>query len=189
MAPGRLGRPAKRPTPERLRRRALAYLERFSTSRAHLGTVLRRRALREAETLELEAAPVEAAIEALLDDLVRLGLVDDRAFAETRARRLVEKGRPARRIVQELAAKGVDRNVAMGVLEGLGEETPDLDLAAALAFARRRRLGPWAVPGGRERTPEQALAAFARAGFPYAVARQVLEAASLDELEAEVRDA
>ncbi len=184
MASRRLGRPAKRPTPERLRRRALAYLERFSTSRAHLGTVLRRRALREAEALELEAAPVEEAIEALLDDLVRLGLVDDRAFALTRARRLVEKGRPTRRIAQELAAKGVDRDLATDVLEGLAEDTPDLDLAAALAFARRRRLGPYAVPGGRERTPEQALATFARAGFPYAVARQVLEAQSVEELEA-----
>jgi regulatory protein len=151
--------------------------------------VLRRRALREAEALELEAAPVEAAIEALLDDLVRLGLIDDRAFAEGRARRLVEQGRPSRRIVQELAAKGVDRDVALAALERVGEETPDLDLSAALAFARRRRLGPYAVPGGRERTPEQALAAFARAGFPYAVARQVLEASSVEEIEAELRGA
>ena len=183
MAAGRLGRSAKRPTPERLRRRALAYLERFSTSRAHLGTVLRRRALREAEVLELEAAPIEASIEALLDDLVRLGLVDDRSFAEARVRRLVEKGRPRRRIVQELAARGVGREVAVRALDAVGEETPDLDLAAALAFARRRRLGPFAVAGARERTPEQALAAFARAGFPYAVARRVLEASSIEEIE------
>lgn len=185
MAARPLGRPAKRPTPERLRRRALAYLERFSTSRAHLGQVLRRRALREAAALGLEAASVEAAIEALLDELARLGLVDDRAFAETRARRLVEKGRPARRIVQELAAKGVDRELATDVLEGLGEGTPELDLEAALAFARRRRLGPYAVPGGQERTPEQALAAFARAGFAYGVARRVLAASSIEEIEAE----
>ncbi len=183
MAARHLGRPAKRPTPDRLRRRALAYLERFSTSRAHLGSVLRRRAFREAASLELDPEPIEASIEALLDDLARLGLLDDRAFAETRVRRLVEKGRPTRRIMQELATKGVGREVAKNALETIGEETPDLDLAAALAFARRRRLGPFATSGGRERTPEQELAAFGRAGFAYAVARKVLEASSVDEID------
>src|SRR5690606_12453184 len=133
---------ARPPTPDRLRRRALYYLERFAASRARLRLVLRRRALRDAVALELPAAPVEAAIEALLDDLERLGLLDDRVFAEGRARHLAGKGRSPRRIAQELAARGVAEPLVADVTARLAAQSPDLELETAIAFARRRRLGP-----------------------------------------------
>ena len=179
--PGR--RSAKPPTPERLRRRALYYLERFAASRAHLGHVLARRALRDAAALDLPEAPVRTAIEALLDDLEQLGLLNDAAYAEARARRLAEKGKPPRRIAQDLASRGVDRNLAAATTRVLEENSPDLELETAIAFARRRRLGPFAREDGSGKPPEKALAAFARAGFSSAVARRVLAAMSIDELD------
>ncbi len=175
-------RPAKPPTPERLRRRALHYLERFAASRAHLGAVLARRALRDAQALDLPAAPVQAAIADLLDELERLGLLNDRAYAEARARRLAEKGRPPRRIAQDLAARGVDRELATAATSALEAESLDLELQTAIAFARRRRLGPFAR--APEAAPSQkALASFARAGFSSRIARRVLAASSIEELE------
>ncbi len=181
---------AKPPTPERLRRRALFYLERFAASRARLRLVLRRRALRDAAALALPPEPVAEAIEALLDDLERMGLLDDRAFATGRARSLAAKGRPPRRIARELAAAGVDRPSIEAALERLvddqGTSPEELELEAAIAFARRRRLGPFAPEGATAKPAEKALAAFARAGFTFAVACRVLEAtmAELEELSA-----
>jgi regulatory protein len=186
-APRTRGRPAKPPTPERLKRRALHYLERFAASRAHLGHVLARRALRDAAALDLPAAPVRDAIEALLDELERLGLLDDRAFAEARARRLAEKGKPPRRIAQDLAARGVDRELARAATTALEDLSPDLELETAVAFARRRRLGPFARDEARGTPPEKALAAFARAGFSSSVARRVLGARTAEELEPDDR--
>jgi regulatory protein len=175
-------RPAKPPTPERLRRRALYYLERFAASRAHLGAVLARRALRDAQILDLPTEPVREAIDRLLDDLEQQGLLNDAAYAEARARRLAEKGKPPRRIAQDLAARGVDRDLATAATSALEAETPDLELETAIAFARRRRLGPFARIV--EAAPSQkALATFARAGFSSTVARRVLAARSVDELE------
>ena len=174
-----MSRLAKQPTPGRLRRRALYYLERFAASRAQLRLVLRRRALREATALGLPPEPVAEAIEVLLDDLERLGLLDDRAFADARARSLAAKGRPPRRIAQELAAKGVDRALVEVALERLAEEQDaspaELELAAAIAFARRRRLGPFAPADDAVIPRDKALAAFARAGFTLEVSRRVLE--------------
>jgi regulatory protein len=183
-----LSRVAKPPTPERLRRRALYYLERFAASRTRLRLVLRRRALRDAAALDLPPEPVAEAIEALLDDLERLGLLDDRAFADARARSLAAKGRPPRRIAQELAAKGVGPALVEAALERLAEEQgaspAELELAAAIAFARRRRLGPFAPAGDAVMPQGKALAAFARAGFTLQVSRRVLEtrAEELDSL-------
>ena len=172
--------PAKPPTPARLRRRALYYLERFAASRARLRLVLRRRALRDAAALDLPAAPVAEAIEALLDDLDRLGLLDDAAFAVGRARSLAAKGRPPRRIARELAAAGVEASLIEAALHRLADERGDtpaaLELDAAVAFARRRRLGPFGPPGEAAKPRDKALAAFARAGFTLEVARRVLDA-------------
>jgi regulatory protein len=180
----------KPPTPERLRRRALFYLERFAASRARLRLVLRRRALRDAAALELPPAPVVAAIEALLDEFERMGLLDDQAFAAGRARSLAAKGRPPRRIARELAAAGVDKPLIEGALERLADDREaspeELELQAAIVFARRRRLGPFGPEGAAARPPEKALAAFARAGFTLEVTRRVIQAsvAELEELSA-----
>ena len=94
--------------------------------------------------------------------------MDDAAFAEARARRLLRAGRSRRAVSAHLAAKGVDAGLAERVLPGPGDE-----LAAALAFARRRRIGPFRIsPGEADRQRE--LGALARAGFPRAVAEQAL---------------
>lgn len=174
-------RQAKPPTPERLRRRALFYLERFAASRAHLGRVLARRALRDAAALDLPAAPVRLAIGELLDELERLELLDDRRFAEGRARRLAERGRPPARIRAELAARGVAPALAAEVTAALDEAADDLELETAIAFARRRRLGPFAAADGKPR--EKALAAFARAGFSRRTAERVLAASRPEEID------
>ncbi|MHA1114431.1 MAG: regulatory protein RecX, partial [Alphaproteobacteria bacterium] len=50
------------------------------------------------------------------------------------------------------------------------------DLAAAIAYARRRRLGPWRVAAARAERRERDLAALARAGFNYDLARRVVDA-------------
>ena len=148
--------------------------------------MLRRRALRDAAALELPALPITTAIETLLDDLERLGLLDDRAYAAGRARSLAAKGRPPRRIAQELQARGVERELIETAIDELaferGTTAAALELDAAIAFARRRRLGPFG-PGDETAKPaEKALAAFARAGFTLDTARRVLTA-SVEELE------
>jgi len=66
----------------------------------------------------------------------------------------------------------------------LREEAGDPDLAAACAFARRRRLGPYRRGAG-DRVKE--LAAFARAGFSRDAARAVLACADPDAAEALAR--
>jgi regulatory protein len=150
--------------------------------------VLHRRAMRDAAALDLPQEPVAEAIEALLDDLERLGLLDDAAFALGRARSLAAKGRPPRRIARELAAKGVSRTLIDDALHRLaaerGETQAALELDAAVAFARRRRLGPFGPSGEAAKPREKALAAFARAGFTLEAARRVLDAppAELDQV-------
>ncbi|MBR0674496.1 RecX family transcriptional regulator, partial [Neoroseomonas soli] len=102
--------------------------------------------------------------------MVQAGAVDDAAFAESRARRLARAGRSRRAIAAHLAAKGVDAETAAASIP----EGEDAELDAALAFCRRRRIGPFARGAEDTEARRKALAAMARGGFAHGVARRAL---------------
>ena len=156
----------------RLRRAALAYLARYAAPSAHVRRILQRRLDRaEARGAEMRVGPED--IEALLADLARMGLLDDRAWAEAQARTLRRRGASARAVAARLSARGTPRGEIEHLLAG---EDEGAELQAARALARRRRLGPWRDPTERAERREKDLAAMARAGFRLDVARQVIDA-------------
>lgn len=181
-SPGRRApRPAgPPPTAARLREAALAHLARFAATEAALRRVLERRVDRWARAAEAEGQPREpvaaaaararAAAAEVAKAMVVAGAVDDAAFAESRARRLARSGRSRRAIAAHLAAKGVDAETAAAALP----DTEEAELDAALAFCRRRRIGPFARAAEDAEARRKALAALARGGFAQGVARRAL---------------
>src|SRR3977135_2961312 len=104
-----------------LQDRALHYLGRYAASTRRLRPVLTRRRLP-----CLLTAP---------------------AFAERKARSLNRRGGSRRQIAAKLAASGVKRDEGARALAALEAEMPTAEFDAALAYARRRRLGAFrAVP-------------------------------------------
>ena len=156
-----------------LDRWALFYLSRYASSAENLRRVLLRRAKKRRPLDREEAAQLRALTERLIADYERQGLIDDRAYAAGRARSLLRRGASPSAARLRLRAKGVSAEIAAAALAELAAESgdKDLDLAAGVAFARRRRLGPYRR-GAAERAKE--LAAFARAGFARRVAEAVL---------------
>jgi regulatory protein len=165
---------------------ALSYLSRYASTAENLRQFLRRRVRRRFAVENVRdreaAAAAEPLIEALVNRCRETGLVNDEAYAASRARRGVAQGRSLRRIAAGLATKGVGAAEAAAAIAALREEGADPDLAAAIAFARRRRLGPFrrdprsrdeAGPDGTNRRQVE-LAAFARAGFPRRAAESIL---------------
>ena len=175
--PGEGGGPARAIDAALLEEWALSYLGRYASTAENLRQVLRRRVRRRLTVEGAGDREGAAAAEKLIDALVKryreTGLVNDAAYAAGRARRGVAQGRSLRRIAAGLAAKGVGAADAAAAIAALRDETIEPDLAAAIAFARRRRLGPFRRdPLPRERAAE--LAAFARAGFGRRTAEAVL---------------
>lgn len=171
------------PTEARLTRVALAYLERFAASTEMLRRVLNRRVRRAVEAGLIQPEPGRALVEAVVAKAMRSGLVEDRGFAEMRAGSLFRRGGSPRRIAEDLAAKGIDRDVIEATLEGLRRDSADPALEAAVALARRRRLGPWRS-GDRDTFYDRDMAVLARAGFGFDVARKVLDAEDPETLAA-----
>lgn len=181
------------PSQASLHEAALRHLSRFATTEAGMVRVLDRRVQRWARLAEAEGAEVagpaavaRAAVRAVARGLVAAGAIDDAAFAQARAGRLARAGRSRRATTAHLAAKGVAAGTAAAALPAEAEE-----VAAALAYARRRRIGPFRVEAGPTEADadpvrrQRDLAALGRAGFPREVAERAL-ATTVEEAAARV---
>jgi regulatory protein len=185
-APPRGGRkPPRKVTPSYLENAALHYLQRFASSSANLRRVLMRKVQRSAEAHGTDPAEGAAWVDALLVRYRGAGLLDDAAYASAKTASLARRGTSPRGIRQKLAQKGVEGEL---IDESIGELGENADLAAAVNFARRRRLGPFR-PAGREGSFEKELATLGRAGFSYETARRVLACADADAVEAMLAEA
>jgi regulatory protein len=171
---GRRRRPPAPLDEAALRDLALAYAARFATTRAKLLRYLARKLKERGWAGDRPADP-----EALADRLVALGYVDDVAFAAMKGRAMAARGLGRRRVVETLAAAGV-------APEHRGEAPGEAAaLATAIAFARRRRLGPFArVISDDPAVRQKAMAAMLRAGHTLEAARKVLAARTAQDVEA-----
>jgi regulatory protein len=166
-----------------LQEMALGYAARYATTAAKLRRYLQRKL---GERIWTPADPPD--IEGLVTRLTGLGYVNDRAYAASKQRDLTARGFGAGRVRGALAAAGVARDDVAAVLAPEDGTIAD-PYAPAIAFARRRRFGPFAR-GGAARDPAQRnreLAAMARAGHDFGIAKRVLNAA--DEMTAEALSA
>lgn len=188
-AAGRAQRGPQPPRPltvERLHKAALNHLARYACSSEQLRRVLRRR-LQRAEAAGV-AEIAEADVEREIERCRRLGFLDDTAFARQKAESLGRQGRSRQAIGQKLKQLGLAEGEVESGLAAAGTTTAD-ELARAAAYARRRRLGPFRPPAERAERLQRDLAALGRQGFPYGLARQVLEAEDEAALERLVADA
>jgi len=176
-------------TAKYLQNAATFYLERYPSTAEGLRRVLNRR-VRKAEMAEAPVIDnVKQAIDAIVARFVAAGVIDDRAFAQTKARALHRRGTSTRLTRQKLSFAGVDGDTLDKAMAGLDQELDtdpkQREWLAAVALARRRRLGPFRQKDRKEHR-DRDLAAMARGGFEYQLARKVIDARDSDALD-EVR--
>jgi regulatory protein len=163
MGPRRALPPLDEP---RLNELAVRYVGRFATTRAKLRAYLQRK-IRERGWAEGRAPDLEMIANRFAD----LGYIDDAGFALAKSRALTGRGYGKRRVVQALRIAGVDDADGETARDHADAEA----VAAALRFAERRRIGPFAanlVTDPRER--EKALAAMVRAGHSFGLSKLIL---------------
>jgi regulatory protein len=175
------------PTPlneARLRELALKYVGRFATSRARLRDYLSRK-IRERGWDDSRPADLVA----IADRFAEIGYVDDAAYALGKSRTLTGRGYGKRRVVEQLRAAGIEEQHGRAAFTHADEQA----LAAALRFAERRKLGPFAQSAPADRKArEKGIAAMIRAGHGFALARAISAlppgaAIEIDELRDQAR--
>ncbi len=125
----------------------------------------------ETRMLRLGYRPVTC--EMVLHKLKKNNLLDDADFARQWAEARARRGLGPQRIAGELRRKGVSAEETQAAIETLDDET---HLAAATALAAK--FLPGGKPGeDRRKAHQRVLAALARRGYPYPMARDALRAA------------
>lgn len=173
QSPPRQRRVAKPIDAARLNELALAYAARFAVSAAKLGDYLRRK-LRE-RGWEGDGEPPVAAIVARF---VAAGYVDDAGYARAKTGAMLRRGLGMRRVRAALDAAGIGEEDRRGAIPQAGAAR-----AAALALAKKRRLGPFGPPPADRAAREKQIAAMLRGGHPLDSARFLVNAASIEAAE------
>ncbi len=165
-----------------LERVALHYLDRYSASTEMLRRMLARRIDKRCRARDEDPHAFAPLGEEIVARALKAGLVDDARFTAARLATLRRRGTSTRGAGAKLAAKGVPREVVEAALATEAEDIPeDVEVGAARTYAKRRRLGPYRAAEARAAHRERDLAAMARAGFAYGLARSVIDDGDVPE--------
>ncbi len=145
---------------------ALRYVGRFATTRAKLHSYLRRKLRERGWNGAREPDPAGIA-----ERFAAQGYVDDEAYAISKSQSLTARGYGTRRVMQSLRAAGVGDEQS----EAARDHAEAQAVEAALRYARRRRIGPFAKAAAIDpKQREKALAAMVRAGHGFGLARAIV---------------
>ena len=186
-------RTPKRPrkvTERYLRNVARWYVERYAPCSGQLRKALMKRVDRGLREHGGDREEAVAWVEAVIAQQIEIGAINDQAYAHAWAASYHRRGVALYGIRQRLRAKRLSAAVIDAAMERLQAESEgDPALAAACAYARRRRFGPFrALPAQREARAEKDLASMMRAGHRYDHVRRILacpDMAAFDLLQAE----
>ncbi len=170
--PGRkLDKVEKPLTAAALERSALWHLGRRALTEHELRQALLKKA-RRAAAVHGEHPQTSEWIEALVERLRSSLLLNDNRVATARVTSGRARGLSTRRIEMKLREKGIDTDTAKEAMASVdGDGGAAADLEAARIYARKRKLA--------DKDPQKALAALARQGFSFAIAKKAL--ASVDD--------
>ena len=170
----------RQPAYTRTMNKAVNYLGRYASSRHKLRQILQRFA--STKLADYDAEDVATAIQQTIDRCSQLGYLDDRQFAVAVARSQRRHGRSESLIRQRLRQHALCDDIISGALAEADKNSANGDLQAAIRFAQRRRLGPFAQRHGSHhqrldapKWKQRDLGAMARAGFSIAISKQIID--------------
>jgi regulatory protein len=154
-----------------LREAALRYLDQRDASVHQLRLFLRRR-VDKYGTPETQAKDF-ACVESILERLCESKVLDDARFARAMAESQRRRGGSSLKVRQKLSARGLASDRIEEAMGSLSDDPHLTEEQAATTYARKRRLAEkYDLKDAKQR--EKALAALARQGFSFEIARRVL---------------
>jgi regulatory protein len=165
---------------------ALYYLGRYATSSENLRQVLERKIIRASKHHETNIKACTGFVGDLIQRYLENGILNDKIYAQAQAASMNRRGKSLRAIRSRLRQKALSSEIIDKAIEALTDQVGTPDLSAAIAYARKRRLGPYRKNVHSQSNLDKELATLARSGFSYSLALHIVKAKNIDELESEL---
>ena len=183
-------RPPRPPSARQLREIARRYVERYVPSVAQTEAVMWRKVRRATGVLRDGSDPTPV-IEAILTEFCARRILDDDRLAKALVAEYHRRGDALPKMRSKMIRKRIPYDIIDHALKTLDQRLKDDGVdprrQRALAYARRRRLGPWRRdPGRRAERREKDLAALGRAGVPWGLAKEIVDHEEVELLDEEL---
>ncbi len=165
----------------KLRRLAEDYVQKFGGPSSNVRRMLQRYIERSVHDHASDREQLQTIADQIVAHLLEALAVNDARYAELRAQTLSERGQSQRLIAMKLRQKGLSSADVNNALAELGPDRAIVDLNAARALVKRRRLGALRPQAERADKRQRDLAALMRGGFAYDIAKRALDRPTDDD--------
>jgi regulatory protein len=172
-------KPPKKITEKYLYNSGLAYLQKFTSSVPNFRRVMTRKIDKSCTYHKEQSRDASLQmLETTIATFERQGLLNDEAYLAGMVNSLRRRGLSAQAIQYKLQQKGLKSEAIKEVLAAHSGDlsTAEADLLAAAQFIRRKKLGCYGKPLGREeeKARNRQIGALARAGFGFDITQKIL---------------
>jgi regulatory protein len=153
---------------EKLLKYAIYYLSKFSSSKKNLEYILKKKIRRLSDEKKIRYN-LYSEINEITKKLENLNLINDIVFTESKIQFLLYQAKSKNYIKQYLIKKGVDNEIINKQISIYYEDNQNIEKENARKFAKKKRLLD------DDKDYEKKLSKMARAGFSYAIAKEILK--------------
>ena len=160
-------------TVEEMRNFALNYIEKFAPSRQQLKTYLLKKYLKN-RVGNIKKSNISDLIDIILEDLEKSKYINDKFYAHSKAKSLINRGASINKIRHYLIGKGVGQKYIQNTIEKIHENNQDQDFFSAIKVCKKKRIGPSREEPNRPLFYKKDIGVLARSGFDFEVSKKVL---------------
>ena len=153
---------------EKLLKYAIYYLSKYSSSKKNLEYILKKKIRRISDDKKTRFVLYNE-INLIISKLENKNLINDVFYAELKIRSLLNQAKSINYIKLYLYKKGIDKKLAEKQISLFYEDNKNLEKENALKFAKKKKLLD------NDKDYEKKLSKFARAGFSYEIAKEILK--------------
>lgn len=164
----------KQITKTRLYNITLFYLERFESSRFKTKKMLEKRVQKERLKGNIIPDNINLLIDEVIQKMTDLGYINDERVIQNQVRRLSNAGKSKSFILNKLKQDGLSEQSISLYLNSFDEENSCSDLTRATNWLKKHKKGQFRSKDA-SLFYQKDMAALARAGFSYAIAKEALD--------------
>ena len=163
----------KKVTLENLKQYAFKYMEKFSSTENQLRIILKRKIIKTSFFYKTDPQNEFIFIDDIIKNFKNIGLIDDKKLSDIRSLNLIKRGFSKKKIFSNLRAKGFETEVIEKSLTNLEKFFSDYELAAALIYAKKKKL-LFINKNLKDYETKKILVQMSRGGFNYDIAKKIL---------------